>query len=437
MRCFPRRRIGRGASLGAAAGLVLVAATYLGSWLFGATPLPDLLQAPILAALPGPAFGFLIDNLQHVGKVAEETGLVIAIVAVFAAVGVALAMVPGLEAEHRGATDLSRRRILQAAALLIGGAAVAVVGVRLLPEWHQALRPPEGGAGEVPPITPASSFYLVSKNFRDPIVVSNGWKLWVHGLVDRELVLGYADLASLPRGSEIVTLECVSNPVGGRLMSTGRFDGPRLVDLLARASPRPAAGHVVFRADDGYTESIPLHELRPEMLVALTLNGEPLPNGHGFPARILIPGRYGMKGPKWLTSIELVESAPGGYWEAKGWNAGAAVKTTSRIDAPADGATVAGSQVRLAGVAFAGLRGISRVAWSDNAGATWQPADLDPPISNFSWRLWHASWRPGRGPYTLTVRAADGGGAIQDSRPANSFPDGSSGLHTIRVTVTS
>lgn len=435
MRFFLRHRAGRGAFLGASAGLAVVAASYLGAWLFGVTPAPDLLQTPILAALPGPVFGFLIDNLQHVGKVAEETGLVIEIVALCAAVGIAVAMVPRLGAVHVGATDLSRRRILHLAPLLIGGAAFAVVLVRLLPEWYQALRPPEGGAGEVPPVTPTSSFYLVSKNFRDPIVVLNGWKLDVHGLVDRELVLAYADLASLPQASEIVTLECVSNPVGGRLMSTGRFEGPRLVDLLARASPKQAARHVVFRADDGYAESIPLDQLRPEMLVALTLNGTPLPNKHGFPARILIPGRYGMKGPKWLESIELVESALDGYWEAKGWNAGAIAKTTSRIDEPANGATVTGPTIMLAGVAFAGLRGISRVEWSDDAGTTWRSADLEPPISQFTWRLWHASWQPGRGLYTPMVRATDGSGAIQDSRPANSFPDGSSGLHTIRVTV--
>jgi DMSO/TMAO reductase YedYZ molybdopterin-dependent catalytic subunit len=408
----------------------------VGAWLFGITPLPDVLQTPILAALPGPVFGFLIDNLQHAGKVAEETGLVVAIVGLGAVVGIAVVLVPR-RAVHLEATDLSRRRILQLAPLLVGGAALAVVSARLLPSWYHALRPPEGGAGEVPPITPASSFYLVSKNFRDPIVVLNGWNLRVHGLVDRELQLGHADLAAMQHASEIVTLQCVSNPVGGRLMSTGRFEGPRLVDVLSRAGPKPAARHVAFRANDGYTESIPLNELRPEMLVALMLNGSPLPNEHGFPARILIPGRYGMKGPKWLESIELLESAPGGYWEAKGWDANAIVKTTSRIDVPADGATVTGPAITVAGVAFAGLRGISRVELSDNAGTTWRSADLDPPISQFGWRLWHASWQPGGGPFTLMVRATDGSGAIQDARPANSFPDGSSGLHTIRLTVAS
>lgn len=318
----------------------------------------------------------------------------------------------------------------------MGGAALTVRGVRLVPEWYRALKPPEGGAGEVFPITPASSFYVVSKNFRDPVVVLDGWTLHVHGLVERELRLSYSDLASMPQPSEVVTLECVSNPVGGRLMSTGRFEGPRLVDLLSRAVPRAGAAHVTLRAKDGYVESIPLVELRAQMLVALALNGVPLPNEHGFPARVLIPGRYGLKGPKWLEAIELTATRPQGCWEAKGWSADAVVKTTSRIDAPSDGATVAGAQGQLAGVAFAGTRGISAVEWSDDGGSTWRAADLDTPISPFAWRFWTAIWRPSRGPHTLTVRATDGTGAVQDARPTNSFPDGTSGLHVISVTIT-
>ena len=240
----------------------------------------------------------------------------------------------------------------------------------------------------------------------------------------------------MPRAAEIVTLECVSNPVGGRLMSTGRFEGPRLSDILARARPQPATRHVAFRASDGYSESLPLEELRPDVLVALTLNGAPLPNAHGFPARIVVPGRYGMKGPKWLEAIELVDSAAGGYWEAKGWGAAAIVKTTSRIDTPADGAKLIGSAIRVAGVAFAGSRGVSRVEWSDDDGTTWRSADLEAGMSPFSWRMWSAHWRPRRpGPYSLTVRATDGSGELQSDRASNSFPGGSTGLHAITVSV--
>ena len=421
--------------------MTVVAVSYVAARIFGVPSLPDLLHAPILAALPGPVFGFLIDNLQHVGKVSEETGLVISIVALGAAAGGFAGAVigrPTIRARQPGgAADPMRRRLLQLPPVAVGGAAIVVVAARLLPQWYQALRPPEGAAGEVTAITPAASFYLVSKNFRDPIVAADGWKLRVHGLVERELLLGYADLASMPQAAEIVTLECVSNPVGGRLISTGRFEGPRLADLLARASPQPVARHVAFRANDGYAESLPLEELRPEVLVALTLNGTPLPNEHGFPARIVMPGRYGMKGPKWLEAIELVESPAEGYWEGKGWGAPAIVKTTSRIDVPADGAPIKGPQISLAGVAFAGTRGVLKVEWSDDGGTTWRSADLDPAISPLSWRLWNAEWRPGRpGQYTLMVRATDESGIAQEDRAISSFPSGSTGLHLIRVSVT-
>ena len=425
--------------MGAAAALAVVAVSYMTAWIFGVASLPDLAQAPVLAALPGPVFGFLIDNLQHLGKVTEEAGLVISIVALGAAGGGFVGAVmgrPSTTTPHAArAADPTRRRLLQLAPLAVGGAALAVVAARLLPEWYQAVRPPEGATGEVPAITPASSFYLVSKNFRDPIVVADGWKLRVDGLVERQLILGYEELKSMPQAAEIVTLECVSNPVGGRLISTGRFDGPRLLELLAMARPRAAARYVAFHANDGYTESLALADVAPEVLVALNLNGTPLPDEHGFPARLLVPGRYGMKGPKWLDAIQLVDSAPSGYWEGRGWGADAIVKTTSRIDVPADGATIKGP-VRLAGVAFAGTRGVAKVEWSADGGATWRPADLNRSISQFTWRLWEAKWQPGEpGRYTLMARATDENGNLQEGRAANSFPTGSTGLHSVTVSV--
>ncbi|MHB8588402.1 MAG: molybdopterin-dependent oxidoreductase [Candidatus Dormibacteraceae bacterium] len=217
-----------------------------------------------------------------------------------------------------------------------------------------------------------------------------------------------------------MTLECVSNPIGGRLMSTGRFDGPTLLGLLAMARPQAAARYVAFRASDGYTEWLARADLGPEVLVALNLNGSPLPNEHGFPARLLVPGRYGMKGPKWLDAIELVDNPPSGYWEGRGWSADALVKTTSRIDVPSDGATISGQPVRLAGVAFAGARGVAKVEWSADGGTSWRPADLGPSISQFSWRLWDAKWQPGGpGRYTLMVRASAEDGNLQENRATN------------------
>jgi DMSO/TMAO reductase YedYZ molybdopterin-dependent catalytic subunit len=408
--------------------------------MFGVASLPDMAQAPVLAALPGPVFGFLIDSLQHLGKVTEETGLVISIITLGAAGGGFVGAVirrPSTTASQAAlAADPTRRRLLQLAPVAVGGAALAVIAARLLPEWYQAVRPPEGAVGEVSAITPTSSFYLVSKNFRDPIVVPDGWKLRVGGLVERELILSYDELKSMPRAAEIVTLECVSNPVGGRLMSTGRFDGPRLVELLAMARPQAAARYVAFHANDGYAEWLARGDIGPEVLVALNLNGSSLPDEHGFPARLLVPGRYGMKGPKWLDAIELVDNAPSGYWEGRGWGADAIVKTTSRIDVPSDGATIIEQRVRLAGVAFAGARGVAKVEWSADGGKSWRPADLDPSSSQFSWRLWEAQWQPGGpGPYTLMVRATDESGNLQERTAANSFPNGSTGLHSVAVRV--
>src|SRR5207302_244177 len=172
-------------------------------------------------------------------------------------------------------------------------------------------------AGVSPEITPVQHFYLVSKNFQDPVVAASGWHLRVTGLVQRPLSLTYAALRQQPVTSEYVTLECISNNVGGALISTGKFTGVSLRDLLRAAGAQPGAAAVNFTAADGYTESLPLPVVlsSPEILVAYDLDGAALPTQHGFPARILIPGRYGMKGPKWLQQIDLAAQQRGGYWE--------------------------------------------------------------------------------------------------------------------------
>ena len=172
-----------------------------------------------------------------------------------------------------------------------------------------------------------------------PAVDGGQWRLRVGGMVDKSLTLSMADLRAMPATTEFVTLECVSNNVGGDLMSTGRFTGTPLNALVSKASPRQGAGWVRFTARDGYTESLPLSLVAgaPEILVAYELDGAPLPDGHGYPARVLIPGHYGMKGPKWLDSIELASSELRGYWEQQGWDHNAIVKTTARFDVPLEG----------------------------------------------------------------------------------------------------
>jgi len=192
-----------------------------------------------------------------------------------------------------------------------------------------------------------------------------------------------------------------------------------------------------FRARDGYTESIPrsLVEGMPEIMVAYDLDGSPLPTAHGYPARILIPGHYGMKGPKWLDTIELATDELRGYWEQQGWDHNAVVKTTARFDAPRDGDIIRIGAIEVGGVAFAGTRGISKVEYTINDTA-WNEATIDQPLSGLTWVRWRTVWTPGsEGAYRLRVRATDGSGKLQDPSAAASFPNGAGGYHTIQVNV--
>lgn len=488
----------RGFGWGALAGLVLVALMYLASLLLGLRPLPQLLNQPLLALMPGFVFGFLIDTLQHAGKVVEELGLIVAMVAGlgvlgsawalaalrrrsqylalgFAALGwlvvtavllplcgagflglndgpttplvwAALFAVYSVVLQLGGRTvspdgvDQDRRRLLSAMPIGIGAVSLGVLGFRLLPDWYRAIfNPPEAALrGPSPEITPIENFYVVSKNFSDPSIAAQGWTLGVGGMVDRPMRLTLADLQALAATKEYVTMECISNNVGGELMSTGSFTGVRLRDLVAMAIPRPQGTWVAFKARDGYSESLPMSLVQgaPEIIVAYELDGVPLPMNHGFPARMIIPGHYGMKGPKWLDSIDVVAQESGGYWEQQGWDHNAVVKTTARVDVPSDGGLVKLGAVSLAGVAFAGTRGISKVEYSTDGGSSWSAAPFKPPLSNLTWVLWTADWIPPReGAYRLMVRATDGTGAAQDRRTAPSYPSGASGYHSIHVDV--
>lgn len=418
------------------AGLAALALIYLAAGIAGFPPLPEVLQQPLLNVLPGPVFGFLIDTLQHAGKVLEELGIIVALVLLCGLAGAlyARARRPGTTT---AAADPERRRLML---IGVGGASLAVLGIRLIPGWAQAVfHPAESGlAGLSPEITPVEHFYVVSKNFQDPNVAAGGWRLRVDGLVSRPLSLDYGGLLRLPPTDEYVTLECISNNVGGNQISTGRFTGVPLRDLVQMTGPGPGATALNFSAADGYTETLPLSVVSssPEILVAYRLDGSPLPAEHGFPARILIPGRYGMKGPKWLQRIEVAAQGQGGYWEDEGWDHDAVVKTMSRIDTPQAGAFVRRRPIVVGGVAFAGKRGISAVEISHDGGRTWHAADVQPPLSPFTWVLWRTTWTPAQeGSYTLAVRARDGAGAVQPASGAASFPSGSSGYHSVQVEV--
>jgi DMSO/TMAO reductase YedYZ molybdopterin-dependent catalytic subunit len=488
----------RGLVAGALAGTVTAAAMYVAAAVTGLRTLPALLSDPVLALLPGPVFGLLIDTLQHLGKVLEELGLLLGMIAGLAllggghgwvrarrspppshlgllagglgwlfVVGVVLplagdgllgldegiaapvtwallfaiyALVLDLGYPRRPDTDPGRRRVLAAAPFGLAAVAVVVLAARLVPGWYRAVAaaPESGLVGPVPALTPVDNFYVVSKNFTDPVVAAAGWSLNVHGLADAPYRLSYDAFKALPATTLAVTLECVSNAVGGNLISTGRFAGVPLRDLVQRAGPRPAAHAVAFRARDSYAESLPLDLILgdPDILVAHSLDGAPLPDAHGFPARLLIPGRYGMKGPKWLEDIELVASETGGYWEGQGWDSQAVVQTMSRIDSPIAGRPVPMGDITVSGVAFAGARGIARVEVSTDGGRTWTDADLQPPLGPLTWTLWSFAWRPAaEGLYTLAVRATDGARTVQPSSVRPSFPSGATGYDKVAVTI--
>jgi len=492
-----RRALIHGFGWGALAGLVLVALMYLASLLLDLKPLTQALNEPLLSIMPGFVFGFLIDQLQHAGKVVEEFGLIVAVIValgvlgaawawtalrwhfqysalVFAAAGwlvvvvlllpiagdgpfgltsgpttplvwAALFAVYGVVLQLGGrpdtaAADPDRRRLLSVLPLSLGALSLGVLAFKLAPNWYQAIfNPPEAGLyGRSPQLTPIQNFYVVSKNFGDPNVDGGSWRLKIGGMAGNPVSLTLQDLRALPVTTEYVTLECISNNVGGNLMSTGGFTGVSLKYLLEQVKPTSSATWAAFKAADGYTESLPLSAINsdPTILVAYELDGQQLPGAHGYPARILIPGRYGMKGPKWLTEIELVDHESGGYWEQQGWDHNAVVKTTSRFDVPRDGDIVKVSGVTISGVAYAGTRGIGKVEVTTDGGASWTEALRTAPLSQLTWVLWNFDWTPPKeGSYHLAVRATDGSGAAQESNDASSYPGGAMGYHAIRVDV--
>lgn len=289
-------------------------------------------------------------------------------------------------------------------------------------------------AGVSSEITPNERFYVVSKNIVDPNLSSSGWSLEVSGLVRSPLRLSYEDVHALPPTDLYATLECISNEVGGKLISNTRWTGVPLAGLLDQAVVQDGASWVVFTSADGYQESAALERLRQApTLLAYNMNGSPLPSKHGFPLRLVTTGRYGMKNPKWLNRIELAAKPPVGYWEHAGWNAENGVQTMVRFDSPPQHVG-AGSTVLLGGVAFAGDRGVSRVEVSVNGGATWSPARITAPLSPFTWSLWSFPWQVQRaGSCTLLVRGVDGKGTVQTEQRHDPYPTGATGYHTIRV----
>ncbi len=295
-------------------------------------------------------------------------------------------------------------------------------------------------------VTPVDQFYVVTKNLIDPVVDASSWTLTVDGLVlATPLVLDYASLqgrirsGSLPAAAEYATMECVSNEVGGNLIGTTKWGGVRLRDLLLAVGVDATADWVEFTCADGYTVAIPLAKaMDPATLVVLTMGPDdaPLQSRHGGPARILVPGKYGMFSAKWLTRITALQGAYLGFWQQKGWTNDGPIETEALIAIPADGAVVRGPQT-IGGFAVSAANGISRVEVSTDGGATWSDAQLRAPKDPMlAWVVWTFAWNPtGGGAYRIEARATDGNGVVQPSAVAPPFPNGASGYDQVTLFV--
>ncbi len=358
----------------------------------------------------------------------------------------------------------NRRRFLAFAVGATGTAAVtAVTGRALLgprvdveEERQSVVLPPVTGpaamsvgldvAGLTPLIVPNSEFYRIDTALVVPRVDLSGWRLKVTGMVDRPYELTFDELTSMEAVEESITLSCVSNEVGGDLVGNAIWRGIPLAAVLDRAGVQDGATQIVGRSVDGFTAGFPTEvALDGRMaMVAVGMNGEPLPAEHGFPARLVVPGLYGyVSATKWLTEIELTTwEAFDAYWVPRGWSKEGPIKTQSRIDVPRGGSTVNAGRVAVAGVAWAGIRGISKVEvriWpvGDEPNGDWQEAHLSEELSDSSWRQWVLEWDAREGDYRIEVRATDGEGETQTSQRSRPDPNGATGWHRTSVKVRS
>lgn len=297
------------------------------------------------------------------------------------------------------------------------------------------------GGEMVQAITPNESFYCVTKNVIDPVVNESVWRFEVTGLVEKPQRYRLQELKQLRSVTQETTLMCISNGIEAGLMSNALWRGVPMRALIEAAAPKSGVAKVRLHGVDNYTDTIPIEKALDEhTLVAFEMNGEPLPQRHGFPARAIVPGYFGEKHVKWITRLELTDANAKGFYETQGWGPDFMVPTRSRIDLPFhdswfDAATAANG-VRVKGVAFGGDRGISRVEVSTDDGNSWNEARIDYPGTKLTWALWSYDWRPaGAGTYTLVARATDGDGQAQAFNPNRPFKSGATGFHKIAVYV--
>jgi DMSO/TMAO reductase YedYZ molybdopterin-dependent catalytic subunit len=350
---------------------------------------------------------------------------------------------------------VTRRRFLQATAavgggVVLGGGAGVLLGrptvdsrtavTARLAAATIAREPGTGGDFETTPyLTPNPDFYRIDTALRVPQLRAEDWSLRVHGMVGRELTLSFEDLLARPLVERTVTLTCVSNEVGGDLISTARFVGVELAEVLREAGPLAGADQVLSTSTDGWTAGTPvdvLFEPGRGALLAVGMNGEALPTEHGFPVRMVVPGLYGyVSATKWVTDLELTTfAAHEAYWEQRGWGERGPIKTEARIDLPRRFTTVPAGPVTVAGIAWSQPRGIARVEYSVDGGP-WSEAELADTVGGNTWRMWRGTADVGPGSHTMRVRATDGTGALQTEQAADVLPDGATGWPAVIFTA--
>jgi DMSO/TMAO reductase YedYZ molybdopterin-dependent catalytic subunit len=353
-------------------------------------------------------------------------------------------------------TEESRRRFLQMMGVFAGGAVISGFAGRLLtsrravtearnavmlPAPVQSPPPLPAGVqarGAVAYVTSNNDFYRIDTSLYPPQVDPSTWELRIHGMVRNPVTITWDQLLRRPMIERYITMTCVSNEVGGDLVSNALWLGTPIKELLDEVGVLPGADQVIQRSVDGWTCGTPTAALTDgrDALLTVGMNGEPLPIKHGFPVRMVVPGLYGyVSGCKWITEIELSRFSDfDSYWTRRGYAQQGPIKTESRIDAPRDGGNRTAGMTMVAGVAWAQHRGISKVEVRVDDGP-FQQARLAATVSSDTWREWTFPWAATQGTHRLTVRATDTTGATQTSTPADEFPDGASGWHSIQVEV--
>jgi DMSO/TMAO reductase YedYZ molybdopterin-dependent catalytic subunit len=288
-------------------------------------------------------------------------------------------------------------------------------------------------------LTSNENFYRVDTALSVPQLRAEDWSLRIHGLVDRELTLTFADLAAMDLVTRTITMTCVSNEVGGPYVSTANFTGVLLRDLLAKAGVRPGVDQVLSSSVDGYSAGSPLASVldpQRDAMLAIGMNGQALPPEHGFPARLVVPGIYGYaSATKWVVDIELTTfAAKKQYWVPRGYAEKAPIKTESRIDLPQGLQALPNGRAVVAGIAWAQTKGITKVEVQMDGGP-WQEADLAASVTNQTWRMWRKVYDLKPGTHTVICRATDATGYTQTAQRVSPIPDGATGLHTILFTT--